>query len=144
MNIGFTGTTEGMTKHQIDWVKSMMVAWGASRALHSARVGSEAQFSEICKGMGIAEVVCLIGNTQGQLVDVEDIPEESDTVTVHGPMPEDLKDEALTRGCDMVIACPLDYSTKCGTWATVRKARANGAKVAIVPPEPEPVEKKRR
>lgn len=138
MNVGFIGTTEGMTKYQSDWVKSMMVAWGATRAMHSGKFGSEAQFSEICKSMGIPEVICIVGNTQNQPVDVGEMPQESESVTVHGPMPEDLKNEAMTRGCDLLLACPLDYSTECGTWRAVSKARVNGARVSIIPPEPEP------
>lgn len=129
MKIGFSGTTSGMSSYQENWVRSLLMSYEASVVFHSYQPGAEKQFFDICREAGVKQIICRLASS-GEITDSED-------VAVHGPADEDTKNEILTRGCDMVIACPKDYDVACSTWATIRKCRLHGVKLAIVPRDAE-------
>lgn len=138
MRIGFTGTQEGMTEMQAQFVFGELMMLVVTEAHHGWCIGADAQFHEM-------------------------LPWTHATIHGHPPLntskmadlafPPDVAHEAkeyLVRNRDIVdatewlIAAPRgDEELRSGTWSTVRYARKLGRPVSIIMPDPRTIIRER-
>jgi len=136
MNIGFTGTREGMTFNQKRTLSSIL-AWYASNQNaeqfhHGNCVGSDEQAARIADGKSYVTVAHPAkGMVEWQSNYKSDLS-----------MPEDKplqRNKTIVQRSDLLIACPKEgYEPPAargqGTWSCIRYARAKKLKVIIIWP----------
>ena len=117
MITGFTGTRAGMNQAQKDLVKVFLEMHRPDSVLHGDCVGADADFDDICAGLGIVRY-CLPSDLTAQRAFTDAIP-------LRSPMPPLERNHLIVRGSNELFACPKEMREvlRSGTWATIRYAR---------------------
>jgi hypothetical protein len=134
--IGFTGTAQGMSVHQLQQVELLLRTRSDLREFHHGDcVGSDAQAHGIAFQLGVPTIVihppidpkarayCHLGE-QRPLVQV--------VVQVEKPYLD--RNHDIVDSVDLLIATPYtdQEQLRSGTWATVRYARKVGVPVVVI------------
>jgi len=136
MIVGFTGTRQGMTEHQREQIHELLRTGGVSEAHHGDCVGADADFHELCVGLGIFVVIHPPINPKQRAYC---------KLASHRRGSTELPREYLQRNRDIVaqsdllIGCPSESEEPApqrgqGTWSTIRWARRFGHDVRVVWP----------
>lgn len=135
MNIGFTGTRDGMSEAQYRWTKRIFhqcLTMTENTLHHGCCVGADSQAHTIAcliRSDGMIPIA-IIGHPPTytkwrahlQGIDCERKPK------LYLERNHNIVDE-----CDLLIACPKGPEIlKSGTWATVRYARRSGKPITII------------
>lgn len=120
MNIGFTGTREGMTEAQRQGVGKMLLLLRVTRFHHGDCIGADANanclVSEISPGVPIEVHPC-------------DLPDKYRAFCageiVHDPKPPLERNRDIVDASDFLLAAPKENEEvqRSDTWATIRYAR---------------------
>lgn len=137
MNIGFTGTREGMTEPQSDalytWVEDF--GWW-DEFHHGACVGADYEasvvFFQLRQNRPSQEIHAHPSNLRAMThrfsVDSADVR--------HPPKPPLNRNRDIVDCCDILLACPKGpEEQRSGTWATIRYARKQRKRVVIFWPD---------
>lgn len=149
MNIGFTGTRNGMTKDQLerfgiliheslgDYAKDGLILY------HGMCKGADEQAHYnfmLCVNWGVIGFPSDIPNTQ---MNLHPIQEEFDArnnwngfTQIHSPQDPLERNKVIVEHCDILIACPKSRQEeqRSGTWSTIRYARKLKKPVYIIWP----------
>jgi hypothetical protein len=111
MNIGFTGTRQGMSPRQIAELRTYLCAWKTGTFHHGAAVGADTEAAAIAVELGY---------------DVVAYP------AVRGHELE--RNHTIVAACDRLLAAPYQdvEIIRSGTWATVRYGRKAHKTVIIL------------
>lgn len=138
LEIGFTGTRDGMTDAQLraleyvvgDLVRSEPVFW----AHHGDCVGADAEFHELLMDLTGDHTIRIVVHPGP----ADDIARQSGCVgdERREPLPHLTRNQNIVDESTVMIAAPLEETEqiRSGTWATIRMARRAGAPLAIVYP----------
>lgn len=136
MNIGFTGTRDGMSEAQYRWTKRLVYHYLGKYATtffhHGCCVGADAQahqIVEIMKSDGLVPIEIVAhppvhSKWRAHLRNIDDERKRKPYLERN----KDIVDE-----CDRLIACPAGpEEQRSGTWATIRYARKRRKPITIV------------
>ena len=146
MDIGFTGTQEGMTDYQKDFVGFFLDQYRPlspfEKARHGMCIGADFQFHNLCKERKIRVVGYPGINKYGSSpkraeCDVDEIEPERFYLE---------RNELIVGDCDVLIATPKSHieESRSGTWFTIRNAREVKRHLFIVLPNGNVLEENRR
>lgn len=128
MDIGFTGTREGMTDRQRTAFKALLIGH-AGPFHHGDCVGADEQAAGLARDAGLR----IIGHppTDGRLRAHYPSDENFD------PRPYLDRNRDIVDASRVVIAAPKEMAeaAKGGTWATIRYARKRGVALWVVLPD---------
>lgn len=114
MNIGFTGTRNGMTNEQRETVRYILsAAPPGSVGVHGDCVGADADFDALCKQAGL-ETYCLPCTFENMRANC--------TAARAEPKPPMQRNRDIVAQADTMIACPPNterIKQGSGTWATI-------------------------
>ena len=137
MNIGFTGTRDGMTEAQKKSVKYLLETNRPECVIHGDCVGADADFDRIAASLNIDRYI-FPSNINDLRAHCEKLGAKSIFENhVNEPMPPLIRNGSIVQNADLIIACPKETKeiTRSGTWSTIRKARAVHAHVFIIYPD---------
>ena len=102
MNIGFTGTRQGMSAHQLAELRMYLRAWAPGTFHHGAAVGADTEAARVATELGY---------------EIKAYP------AIKGHELE--RNLLIVAACDRLLATPYQdvEILRSGTWATVRYAR---------------------
>jgi hypothetical protein len=135
IDIGFTGTQEGITDAQVAATTRTFVELGMTRLHHGSCVGADAWSHYLARVMGVSVELHPPVNTS-KMAPCEMLPGE----VTHAPRPY------LDRSHDIIdlsfslVATPKEEvgeTMRSGTWATVRYARKRRRPICIIRPSGE-------
>ena len=147
LNIGFTGTRQGMSNPQFDEVLRIveMLKKTAPRtglyqiadisAFHGDAVGADSQFDSICTSFGIVRFI-YPSNIEGQRAHCED----RGARIAAPPAPPLERNVVIVQHSHIMIAAPhigdehFAGDVRSGTWSTIRKARRASRPLFLVNP----------
>ncbi|MDA8745234.1 hypothetical protein N9N28_11420 [Rubripirellula amarantea] len=117
MKIGFTGSRNGMTKEQKDYIGELLKQLAPTEAHHGDCVGADADFHAICVELGVAVVVHPPSNAKSR---ARCIPVSA----TRPPLPYLQRNQYIVRSSAALIAAVSGPErVRSGTWATIRFAR---------------------
>lgn len=138
MNVGFTGTQEGMTDSQKESVTLLLKAasdlewiFGEPVFHHGDCIGSDAEADEIARELGYAIVVHPpLRNEKRAFV-------PADGVTYRKPKDYLDRNQDIVDETDLLLATPQGFEEerRSGTWATIRRSRGRNMRTIIVWPD---------
>ena len=132
MNIGFTGTQNGLTDKQKKVLYNLIEPWPYASYHHGDCIGADKQFHTL--------VHKLSHDTISRIVIHPPINPSKRAWCTGGhvlqPKPYLTRDRDIVNNCDWLIACPSeDYEKiRSGTWFTVRYARKQTKNITIIFP----------
>ena len=137
MILSFTGTRDGMTRKQMDIVKSILEDLGPSVVIHGDCIGADAEFHRIVGDFNKPlrwKVVIKIYPS-----DVTSKRAYCDGGHIMPQMPPLERNVLIVKEGDRLIGCPKEMTSvlRSGTWSTIRKAKSLGKIVYIVLPNGE-------
>lgn len=129
MKVGFTGTQDGMTTAQKQFVYDEVMMLSPGEAHHGCCVGADHEFDQLLDQTWVETV---IGhpplNTSKMALCNCDIFREPEEYLV--------RNKAIVNETDYLIAAPKGpEQLRSGTWSTVRYARQLGRPIAIIWPD---------
>lgn len=132
MQVGFTGTREGMTRGQHDKINMLFKATATSEFHHGDCVGSDSQAHNIVRRHANEAKIIVHPPTDDKyraFCSGDEIREPDSYL---------FRNHAIVLESELLIATPKEFTeiTRSGTWATVRYARAQGVPVLLILPEP--------
>ena len=119
MDIGFTGTQNGMTTNQSVATHHLLHEFDPNRVRHGMCVGADKQFHDICRSMGLY----IIGHpgitSRGTVWNRADC----DVDEIEPELPFLDRNTVIAQRCDILIATPeqIDEQIRSGTWSTIRR-----------------------
>jgi hypothetical protein len=122
--IGFSGTREGMTPEQRDALYNLLYDFPGAELHHGDCVGSDSEAHQIALDFNFKIVLHPPSNDKLRAF----CP---GAIDVRDPLPYLIRNEAIVKETNFLVAAPLDDFHHSGTWYTIRKALAYG-KVAYV------------
>lgn len=136
MQIGFTGTQEGMSKAQYHVISKLlddtMAEVGIEKVRHGMCIGADLAFHDMCRNKGLYIVghpgVSSRGTPWNRAVcDVDEIEPE---------YPYLVRNQHIVENSDVLFATPKeeDEQMRSGTWATIRRARTLSVPHLIIGP----------
>ena len=135
MNLGVTGTREGMTPDQIfrfiAWMRDLDDATSTKRVLHHGDcVGADRDAWAIALSLGWS--TCSHPATTAARWHANTMNHR-----VHTRRPALERNRLIVDGCDVLLAFPKQFCevAEGGTWYTVRYARAVGRRIVVVWPD---------
>lgn len=129
MDVGFTGTREGLAVQQREALRDALVGCGKGALHHGDCVGADAEAHAIARRLGFWIVRH---------------PPINDRLRAFCDYDEDRQPEeylarnyVIVQESERLIACPKEFEEqeRGGTWRTVRNARDNGVLVIVVYPD---------
>lgn len=124
MNIGFTGTRDGMTPFQRDQLEKVLSALKADFSFfhHGGCIGADEEAHRIANGCGFR---CVIWPPTNKSKYVEVLEESA--FQVMDPAPYLDRNQFIVDAASLFVAAPKedDEVLRSGTWATIRRARAS-------------------
>lgn len=136
INIGFTGTQEGMTPAQSQTVFDEMMLYGqdpddwVAEAHHGLCVGADEQFHRLLSYMHKSLVV------HGHPPINRSKVANCDVDVMHPPLEYLARNREIVEACTVLFAAPKGQEAlRSGTWSTVRYARRIGKPIRIVWPD---------
>ena|SRR3990167_361365 len=136
MILSFTGTRQGMTRKQIDVVKSLLDELQPSCVIHGDCIGADTEFHKIVeyrRGLfGHHPIIKIYPSTAKTRAN-----NDGDIIMPQKPPLE--RDIDIAREGDRLIATPKEMAEvlRSGTWTTIRKAKKLGKIVYVVLPDGE-------
>ncbi len=133
MQIGFTGTRQGMTPEQKRAVTEYLEDRIPLVAVHHGLcIGADADFHNIAKSLGIP----IIGHPPIKKNLMADLPRE-DFKHIYSPRPYLVRNRAIVRYSDAIYATPKEFkeTVRSGTWHTIRHARQQNLNVTVIYPD---------
>lgn len=133
MKLMFTGTQNGMTRHQSDVVYDWIVQRDhlLEEIRHGGCIGADEQFHHLCVNFNL-----------GELIEVypSNIPSKQAKIQCghwHVPAPPLERNLTMVQTSEVCLATPKekDEILRSGTWATIRYARKNHLRVFVVEPD---------
>lgn len=131
MKLGFSGTQRGMTQVQAVAVATVLRQLQPLEGHHGMCIGADAQFNDLCGGLGILRV----GHPPTNLNRVA-IGLEIDVEWQPRPYLDRNRDIAFTTA-ELLAAPRGPEIRRSGTWSTVRYARELGKRITICWPDGE-------
>lgn len=134
MKVGFSGTRDGMTQAQAEWVEDWLVNAIVGpdfvEVHQGCCVGADAEFAEIC---GNLPGVCIMGHPSN----LNDMTSEHALACcdeILPALPPLERNRAIVDATDVLLACPKELAEqrRGGTWMTVRYARKRGKNVWLI------------
>lgn len=129
MNIGFTGTRNGLTERQISSLAEILARYSSITVHHGDCVGADEDFNAMAQFVALKIVIHPPTNKVFRAYCVGDELRDEKPYLERN---HDIVDE-----CDVLIACPSgaeNIKIRSGTWATVRYARKQGKPVIVINP----------
>jgi hypothetical protein len=129
MNVGFTGTQEGMSASQCARVIDLLLKLrlGMTHFHHGDCIGADEQAHQIIRA--IAPTVLVVGHPPSNPAKRAFC--QCDILMEEKPYLE--RNQDIVAACELLIATPKGPETLySGTWATVRAARRKGIRIDIV------------
>lgn len=130
MKIGFTGTQEGMTEMQSQFVYDLLMTIEPDEVHHGCCIGADEQFDNLL--IYSPKYIDIHGHpplNQSKMADC-------DCDVMHEPKEYLERNHDIVDATDALIAAPKGpEELRSGTWATVRYARTLGRPIYIVWPE---------
>lgn len=128
MKLGFTGTQDGMTQWQSQFVFNEMMDLAPTEAHHGCCVGADAEFHDIL-GYSQAKV-------HGHPPIKTDKMADCSCDVMHEPKDYLVRNHDIVDASEWLIAAPKGpEEMRSGTWATVRYARKQKRPISIVWPD---------
>jgi hypothetical protein len=130
MKIGFTGTRQGMSKHQKEALKVILIKNRMPHIVnefhHGDCVGSDVEAHEIAFDIGFWIVVHPPDNAAARAFQIGHCEKK--------PRPYLVRDHDIVDDCDILVAAPAHNKEvlRSGTWATIRYARKEGKPVFLL------------
>lgn len=142
MDIGFTGTRDGMTVKQVQGFNSLLSSEFFDKEIksfaHGDSVGADSQAHDLMDG--VARLIVIHPPTDSKLRAFHKL-EDSDKskIIIYPPRDYLQRNHNIVDACDVLIATPKEEKEKLrsGTWATVRYAKKSGKRVIIIYPNGE-------
>lgn len=133
MNLGFTGSKQGMTPRQYLQVSELLTTIDPHRAHHGDCFGSDAQFHGLCRERGIY----IVGHPGMDQYGETPYRAYCDVDEIEATLPYLERNRIIIDRCGTIIAAPKSFEEeiRSGTWFTVRKARKRKRTVYIVFPD---------
>lgn len=135
IEVGFTGTRNGMTDAQKNTVQLRLIELSANpaeiEAHHGDCIGADADFHAICRELGVGKIVAHPGHVSRELRAFTDADE------VRDPKPPLDRNSDIVFECLVMIATPTESveQQRSGTWSTIRKARRSARRLTVVYPD---------
>ena len=133
MDVGFTGTREGLTAAQYAALrKTLEHGLSVRDARHGCRVGADAAFHDMVKGVWPSVT------RHGYPCDIPAMRAPCDGLDrVKDPKPPLERNRDIVDHCKLLIACTdgMEERIRSGTWSTVRYARKKGRWLKIIFPD---------
>jgi hypothetical protein len=128
VELGFTGTKQGMTPKQFNEVVKLLVQFKPDRVHHGDCVGSDEDFHTIATNNGYYRHIHPPIKERYRAFCEGDYAEEPGEYLV--------RDQEMVDQVQLLIATPNGFKerVRSGTWATVRRARKKGIPIYIVHP----------
>lgn len=127
MRVGFTGTQDGMTEMQSQFVFNAMMDLQPAEAHHGCCIGADAQFHELLSYSS----ALVYGHPPINTSKMADCPCD----VRYAPMEYLERNRAIVDATDVLIAAPKGpEELRSGTWSTVRYARKLARPIYIVMP----------
>ena len=130
MIVGFTGTREGMTVHQIKTLIRLLRTLDIEEIHHGGCVGADEQFhriaSKLFPGAWTVNHPCDIKKYRAYIV----------ADVCYTSIPALARNKMIVDQSDILIACPKtkEEELRSGTWSTVRYARKIGKPAEVIEP----------
>lgn len=127
--VGFTGTQSGMTETQRLALSKTVSEILPSEAHHGDCVGADAQFHEICLGVGVPVVIHPPSETKKRAYceNAQSVLEPRDYLK---------RNRDIVDAVEKLLATPDGpEKVRSGTWSTIRYARKKGIEVVVVMPD---------
>jgi hypothetical protein len=130
--ISFTGTRDGMTFEQFQYLRKLLLRHAPMQGHHGDCIGSDAQFHDLCRQLF------------GKAIEIIVHPPEDPTYRAfkHGdvimePKPYLERDRDVAKAGQLLIATPRQAAEvrRSGTWATTRYAKKAKRPVALITPK---------
>lgn len=143
MNIGFTGTKDGLTQAQHDALfRVFFEIFAAEQDLvcrHGDCIGADASFDALCATFNLPVVIHPGYNSFGDSPTRAYCGKDRQNVRVLHTKPYLDRDDDIAAECGLLIACPKEKTEqlRSGTWATVRRAIKRKKPVVVVYPDGE-------
>ncbi len=130
MNIGFTGTQNGMTNKQKQSVRRLLATEVDFTLHHGDCIGADAEADEIAKEIGE-------DNTVIHPPEISAKRAFCSSTNIKDPKPYLERNHDIVDDSEYLIATPgtTEEVLRSGTWATIRYARKQQKHVAIVYPD---------
>lgn len=130
MRVGFTGTQEGMTSLQRQFVYDEVMAMLPAEAHHGCCIGADYEFDRL---LGATWVKAVVGHPPSNTVKMAS---DCHCDAFRDPLPYLARNRNIVDETDWLIAAPKGPEVqRSGTWSTVRYARRLGRPVTIVWPD---------
>lgn len=131
MNVGFTGTSKGLTTVQSIVLYDYMASLDGERVTghHGDCIGADAQFHVHACNLGWKLHIHPPLDPKARAFKTDGV--------VHEPAPYLVRDRIIVGMADRLIACPdtEDERRRSGTWATVRYARIASIPITYIGPK---------
>ena len=135
MNIGFTGTRKGMTKHQKDkfrFILKMLTPNHFDLFIHGDCIGADDEADTIVRKKYPSIRIVLHPPTSDKYRAFCSSP----NIYTYPKKPYLVRNKHIVNKCDILIACPEGKETlSSGTWSTIRYAFKIGKPTIIIPPK---------
>lgn len=133
MNLGFTGTRNGMTREQMQTLQRIVQAIAPARFHHGACVGADEQAVVAVRYFLPPEGVVAYPPDDDKLISPEAIRLSG---VVRPPEPYLKRNMAIVRASWVLVATPeqSEEQMRSGTWTTIRYGRAAKHPVFIIRP----------
>jgi hypothetical protein len=120
LDVGFTGTQQGMSPAQKKMLRAVLTMFPKSRFHHGVCIGADEQADEIAYEMGFKMHL----HPPTKKDKIAKLPRSLSQDVVYEAKPYLKRNEDIAR-VDVLIACPKEYEMKqfSGTWSTVRRAQ---------------------
>lgn len=130
INVGFTGTRQGMTNYQKHQLREFLHLYRGGTFRHGDCIGADAEAQAIALGIGY-DTVAYPSVLESQRAFTRG------NVMVLPPKPPLVRNHWIVEVVEKLIACPssIQEEVRSGTWATVRWARKRAVPVLIIYPE---------
>lgn len=142
MQVGFTGTRQGMTERQHAALEALLAHFllGGGCAdphpalLHGGCVGADAEADEIARRAGMRRRIWpgMVGSRFRSFCELVQ-PGTADVAPPEEPL---ARNRRIVQCCDLLVAAPqtAQERLRSGTWMTVRHARLVGRPVVVLDP----------
>lgn len=130
MNIGFTGSRDGLSPRQIDGINGLLrsLTSGNHRIHHGYCKGADEQIHKIAKELRIS----IVGHPPIKIEYKANISED-DFYHIFGPMDYQQRDREIVSVCAYMVATPKSMEDKSGgTWYTINYARVTAKKPCFI------------
>ncbi len=135
VNVGFTGTSKGMTPQQAVAVANFLGKYASFIGHHGLCIGADVQFDGLARAaLGFDHMVIYPASNVGSKRGC--IPASPGDIMRSEMLPL-IRNAQIAQECDVLIATPKEdhMITRSGTWSTVRYALAEHVPVFVVIPQ---------